>query len=68
MSKKPLGPGKLEEVVRETFQRSGIDDIGPNTPAALFVTVSKWDGLLNEVELRGLRMLIRELTPMQVQF
>jgi hypothetical protein len=66
--KTPLRPGELEGIVRETFHRNGIEDIGPSTPAALFVTVAKWDGLLNAMELRGLRMLVRELTPMTVEF
>lgn len=66
MNKQPLRPGQLEEIVRDTFARSGIEEVAPHTPAALFVSVSKWDGLLNPVELRGLRMLVRQLTPMAV--
>lgn len=67
MSKQPLRAGELENVVRQTFARSGIDEIIPHTPAALFITLAKWDGLLNEVELRGLRMLVRQLTPMSIE-
>ena len=63
MEKTPLAPGQLEEIVRETFNRSGIEDIAPNTPAALFVLVSKWDRLLTPVEIAGLRMLVKALTP-----
>lgn len=66
--KTPLPKGELEKVVAETFRRSGIDEIGPNTPAALFLTVAKWDGLLNPIELRGLRMLMRQLTPLRLDF
>lgn len=64
----PLRLGEMEDIVRETFRRNGIEDIGPSTPAALFVTVAKWDGLLSPMELRGLRMLVREMNPMTVEF
>ncbi len=66
MDKTPLEPGHLEHLVRDTFSRAGIQDIGADTPAALFVTVSKWDGLLNRVELNALRILIRQLCPMEI--
>lgn len=68
MDKTPLAPGQLEELVRSTFERAGIQDISPSTPAALFVTVAKWDGLLNPVELKGLRMLVRQLAPLDLEF
>lgn len=68
MNKQPLRPGQLEEIVRDTFVRCGIEEVAPHTPAALFVSVSKWDGLLNPVELRGLRMLVRQLTPITMEF
>lgn len=68
MNKQPLRPGQLEEIVRRTFSNSGIEEVVPHTPAALFVSVSKWDGLLNPVELRGLRMLVRQLSPMTLEF
>lgn len=66
MKKQPLPAGELENIVRSTFARSGITEVVPHTPAALFVTVSKWDGLLNQVELNGLRMLVRQLSPMHI--
>lgn len=68
MNQQPLRPGQLEEIVRQTFDNSGITEIAPHTPAALFLSVSRWDGLLNPVELTGLRMLVRQLTPMSVEF
>lgn len=65
--KQPLRAGELENIVRDTFARSGITEVAPHTPAALFITVSKWDGLLNQAELSGLRMLIRQLSPMHIE-
>jgi len=68
MDKTPLAPGQLEELVRSTFERAGIKDITPATPAELFIAVAKWDGLLNPVELTGLRMLVRQLSPLDLEF
>lgn len=67
MDKTPLAPGQLENIVRETFRRSGIEEIGPSTPAALLVTIAKWDGLLNKQELGVLKMVVRQLTPLQLE-
>lgn len=67
LDKTPLAQGELAEVVRETFRRSGIEEVGDDTPAALFMEVARWDGLLNPVELRGLRMIVRQLTPLTVE-
>lgn len=61
-----LPVGMLAEVVTETFHRAGITSIVPDTPAGLFVEVAKWDGLLNPVELRGLRMLVKNMTAMSL--
>lgn len=62
----PLPPGMLAEVVVETFHRAGISSIAPDTPAGLFVDVAKWDGLLMPVELKGLLMLVRNMTAMSL--
>lgn len=64
MKDDPLPVGVLAETVIETFANAGITEYSPESVAALLVNVAKWDGLLTEHELTGLRMVVGFMSPM----